>query len=202
MNARRRGKAAPFSPLIVAPDYPPQLVTAIARVVEAPILAKVDLPAFLAALLASLGLGLGEKYRMLQALPLLSQFQVDELLATFADERKEFEQLVDEEWPVLAVLCAKAWTTACMLADSLGAGYRTPEAESAALAAMVSAKYRTSAQKRWRQRALASNQGSVFVRRMYGAPPVASRPVPAARPAGSRPAGARSAPALPSDFTF
>ena len=52
---------------------------------------------FLDLLEHSLSLNVSEKKRVIDAVPTLSQFQIDELRKVFLDEREEFKKLMDKE---------------------------------------------------------------------------------------------------------
>jgi succinate dehydrogenase flavin-adding protein (antitoxin of CptAB toxin-antitoxin module) len=68
---------------------------------------------FLDLLEHSLSLSVSEKKRVVDAIPTLSQFQVDELHKVFEDEREEFKKLLTKEGDVIRDLVVKAkegWT--------------------------------------------------------------------------------------------
>lgn len=52
---------------------------------------------FLDLLEHSLSLSVTEKKRVIDAVPTLSQFQIDELTKVFVDEREEFKKLLSKE---------------------------------------------------------------------------------------------------------
>ena len=56
----------------------------------------------------SLSLSVSEKKRVVDAIPTLSQFQVDELHKVFEDEREEFRKLLSKEGDVIKDLVIKA----------------------------------------------------------------------------------------------
>lgn len=56
----------------------------------------------------SLSLSVFEKKRVIDNIPLLSQFQIDELIKVFEDERVEFRKLVSTEWEIIKWLVIKA----------------------------------------------------------------------------------------------
>lgn len=56
----------------------------------------------------SLSLSVAEKKRVVDAIPTLSQFQVDELHKVFEDEREEFKKLLAKEGEVIRDLVIKA----------------------------------------------------------------------------------------------
>jgi len=63
---------------------------------------------FLDLLEHSLSLSIAEKKRVVDAIPTLSQFQVDELHKVFEDEREEFKKLLSKEGEVIRELVIKA----------------------------------------------------------------------------------------------
>lgn len=56
----------------------------------------------------SLSLSVFEKKRVIDNVPLLSQFQIDELIKVFEDERVEFRKLISTEWEIIKWLVVKA----------------------------------------------------------------------------------------------
>ncbi len=56
----------------------------------------------------SLSLSVMEKKRVIDAVPTLSQFQIDELHKVFEDEREEFKKLLSKEGDVIRDLAVKA----------------------------------------------------------------------------------------------
>lgn len=56
----------------------------------------------------SLSLSVLEKKRVIDAVPTLSQFQIDELHKVFEDEREEFKKLLSKEGEVIRDLAIKA----------------------------------------------------------------------------------------------
>ncbi len=56
----------------------------------------------------SLSLSTFEKKRVIDAIPTLSQFQIDELVKVFEDERVEFRKLMPTEWEIIKWLVIKA----------------------------------------------------------------------------------------------
>lgn len=56
----------------------------------------------------SLSLSTFEKKRVIDAVPTLSQFQIDELVKVFEDERVEFRKLMPTEWEIIKWLLVKA----------------------------------------------------------------------------------------------
>lgn len=63
---------------------------------------------FLGLLEHSLSLSTFEKKRVIDAIPTLSQFQLDELVKVFEDERVEFRKLMPTEWEIIKWLVVKA----------------------------------------------------------------------------------------------
>lgn len=63
---------------------------------------------FLDLLEHSLSLSVSEKKRVVDAIPTLSQFQLDELHKVFEDEREEFKKLLSKEGDVIRDLVIKA----------------------------------------------------------------------------------------------
>ena len=67
-----------------------------------------DEQSFMDLLEHSLSLSTFEKKRVIDAIPTLSQFQVDELVKVFEDERVEFRKLMPTEWEIIKGLVIKA----------------------------------------------------------------------------------------------
>lgn len=63
---------------------------------------------FLELLEHSLSLNVYEKKRVIDAIPTLSQFQIDELIKVFEDEREEFKKLMSTEADAIKDLVTKA----------------------------------------------------------------------------------------------
>ena len=63
---------------------------------------------FLDLLEHSLSLSVTEKKRVIDAIPTLSQFQIDELTKVFVDEREEFKKLLSKEGDTIKELVVKA----------------------------------------------------------------------------------------------
>jgi len=63
---------------------------------------------FLDLLEHSLSLSVTEKKRVIDAIPTLSQFQIDELTKVFVDEREEFKKLLPKEGDTIKELVVKA----------------------------------------------------------------------------------------------
>ena len=63
---------------------------------------------FLDLLEHSLSLNVFEKKRVIDAIPTLSQFQIDELIKVFEDEREEFKKLMASEAEAIKELVMKA----------------------------------------------------------------------------------------------
>ncbi|EKE26674.1 MAG: hypothetical protein ACD_4C00199G0003 [uncultured bacterium (gcode 4)] len=62
---------------------------------------------FLDLLEHSLSLNVFEKKRVIDSIPNLSQFQIDELVKVFVDEREEFKKLLSTEWEAIKELVIK-----------------------------------------------------------------------------------------------
>lgn len=69
---------------------------------------KFDEKFFLGLLENSLSLNLFEKKRVIDAIPTISQYQVDELVKVFEDERVEFKKLMPTEGEVIKQYVVKA----------------------------------------------------------------------------------------------
>ena len=68
---------------------------------------------FITLLEHSLSLSVSEKKRVIDAIPTLSQYQIDELKKVFEDERIEFKKLMPKEWETIKKLVVekkKEWT--------------------------------------------------------------------------------------------
>lgn len=73
-------------------------------------LSEFDEKYFLDLLEHSLSLSLFEKKRVVDAIPTLSQFQIDELHKVFEDEREEFKKLFPKEGDTIREFAKKAKT--------------------------------------------------------------------------------------------
>lgn len=71
-------------------------------------LSEFDEAAFIDLLEHSLSLSVFEKKRVIDAIPTLSQFQIDELVKVFEDEREEFKKLLSKEGDTIRELVGKA----------------------------------------------------------------------------------------------
>lgn len=71
-------------------------------------LSEFDETNFLGLLESSLSLSVSEKKRVIDAIPTLSQFQIDELTKVFVDEREEFKKLLPKEGDTIKELVIKA----------------------------------------------------------------------------------------------
>lgn len=71
-------------------------------------LSEFDETAFIDLLEHSLSLSVFEKKRVVDAIPTLSQFQIDELVKVFEDEREEFKKLLSKEGDTIRDLVVKA----------------------------------------------------------------------------------------------
>lgn len=98
--------AAPAKPLDVAVTTPEENLVISERMADHP-LCSFDEPYFLDLLQHSLSLSVTEKKRVVDAIPTLSQFQIDELTKVFLDEREEFRKLMDKERDTILDLVSK-----------------------------------------------------------------------------------------------
>ena len=73
-------------------------------------LTSFDEASFINLLEHSLSLSTFEKKRVIDAIPTLSQFQIDELVKVFEDERVEFRKLMPTEGEIIKWLVGKAQT--------------------------------------------------------------------------------------------
>ncbi len=71
-------------------------------------LSDFDEVSFIDLLEHSLSLSVFEKKRVIDAIPTLSQFQIDELVKVFEDEREEFKKLLAKEGETIRELVVKA----------------------------------------------------------------------------------------------
>jgi hypothetical protein len=71
-------------------------------------LTSFDEQSFIDLLEHSLSLSTFEKKRVIDAIPTLSQFQIDELIKVFEDERVEFRKLMPTEGEIIKGLVVKA----------------------------------------------------------------------------------------------
>ena len=86
----------------------PELVATFAELVSVHPLSEFDEKTFLDLLEHSLSLSVTEKKRVIDAIPTLSQFQIDELTKVFVDEREEFKKLLPKEGDTIKELVVKA----------------------------------------------------------------------------------------------
>lgn len=98
--------AQPAKPLDVAVTTPEENLVISARMADHPLCAF-DEPYFLDLLQHSLSLSVQEKKRVVDAVPTLSQYQIDELTKVFLDEREEFRKLMDKERDTILDLVSK-----------------------------------------------------------------------------------------------
>lgn len=82
--------------------------TIIAKIVEHHPLTHFEEDKFIDLLEHSLSLSVFEKKRVIDNVPHLSQFQIDELIKVFEDERVEFRKLVSTEGEIIKWLVVKA----------------------------------------------------------------------------------------------
>ncbi len=98
--------AGPAKPLDVAVTTPEENLVISSRMADHPLCAF-DEPYFLDLLQHSLSLSVQEKKRVVDAVPTLSQYQIDELTKVFLDEREEFRKLMDKERDTILDLVSK-----------------------------------------------------------------------------------------------
>lgn len=91
------------SSIIVTPT-----ATIFAELVSIHPLSEFEEAIFLDLLEHSLSLSVTEKKRVIDAIPTLSQFQIDELTKVFVDEREEFKKLLAKEGDTIKELVVKA----------------------------------------------------------------------------------------------
>ena len=84
------------------------VVTIFAELVSVHPLSTFEEKTFLDLLEHSLSLSVTEKKRVIDAIPTLSQFQIDELTKVFVDEREEFKKLLSKEADTIKELVVKA----------------------------------------------------------------------------------------------
>lgn len=85
-----------------------QIATIFTELVSIHPLSEFDEKVFLDLLEHSLSLSVTEKKRVIDAIPTLSQFQIDELTKVFVDEREEFKKLLSKEGDTIKELVIKA----------------------------------------------------------------------------------------------
>lgn len=85
-----------------------QGVSIFAELVSIHPLSEFEERVFLDLLEHSLSLSVTEKKRVIDAIPTLSQFQIDELTKVFVDEREEFKKLLEKEGDTIKELVVKA----------------------------------------------------------------------------------------------
>lgn len=100
------GAQQPAKPLDVAVTTPEENQYLLAKTLNHP-LCTFEEQNFLDLLQHSLSLSVGEKKRVIDAIPTLSQYQVDELTKVFLDEREEFRKLMDKERDTILDLVSK-----------------------------------------------------------------------------------------------
>ncbi|OIP53816.1 hypothetical protein AUK10_01950 [Candidatus Gracilibacteria bacterium CG2_30_37_12] len=86
----------------------PQIVNIFLELTSVHPLTEFDEVHFLDLLEHSLSLSVTEKKRVIDAIPTLSQFQIDELTKVFVDEREEFKKLLSKEGDTIKELVIKA----------------------------------------------------------------------------------------------
>jgi hypothetical protein len=152
-NTQRR-----FTPFLSASDYPQELIDNLLPHVPTPLMAQLDMPRALRALLASIALGLESKVHVLESFPLLMQWQCDALLEVWEDEQREMARVAREEWPVISALCAQAWRNAVLLCDHFGAPISAGQSR-LWLGHLLRAKFATTPRRAWLEQALLANPG-------------------------------------------
>ncbi len=85
-----------------------QTTTIFSELVSVHPLSEFEESVFLDLLEHSLSLSVTEKKRVIDAVPTLSQFQIDELTKVFVDEREEFKKLLAKEGDTIKELVVKA----------------------------------------------------------------------------------------------
>ncbi|EKD29651.1 MAG: hypothetical protein ACD_78C00322G0006 [uncultured bacterium (gcode 4)] len=85
-----------------------QTATIFAELVSIHPLSEFEETTFLDLLEHSLSLSVTEKKRVIDAIPTLSQFQIDELTKVFVDEREEFKKLLSKEGDTIKELVVKS----------------------------------------------------------------------------------------------
>ena len=85
-----------------------QTTTIFSELVSVHPLSEFEEATFLDLLEHSLSLSVTEKKRVIDAIPTLSQFQIDELTKVFVDEREEFKKLLPKEGDTIKELVVKA----------------------------------------------------------------------------------------------
>jgi hypothetical protein len=159
-----------FNPILSGSDYPETLINGLAKVIDPPMFARIDIPAFIRSFVGSFSLSLVEKERVFQATATLSKFQFDSLQEVWEDEKLEFGRLVANEWQQVAQLSAKSWIEANMLANSHSVGFMDAANERAALQHMLVTKYNSAARRKWVIQAL-SNSDNPLLHHVFGAMP-------------------------------
>lgn len=86
----------------------PEIATIFLELTAVHPLSTFDEKTFLDFLEHSLSLSVTEKKRVIDAIPTLSQFQIDELTKVFVDEREEFKKLLPKEGDTIKELVMKA----------------------------------------------------------------------------------------------
>lgn len=99
----RKNEVAPFDGLIIGEDLPKDLVRRMGAS-RRYLIGNGNPEHLIRLVLCSSSLDAQEKIRVLDAMPTLSQFQIDELTRTFEDERKEFSKLRMTEYVIISKL--------------------------------------------------------------------------------------------------
>ncbi|MDY0037327.1 MAG: hypothetical protein RBS05_15565 [Zoogloea oleivorans] len=151
-----------FYPLLSGDDLPPVLIDGLVTSVGPPQFAKVHKPDFIRLAMGSLSISFCEKIRILDALPRLGQFQVDELITIFTEERQELARLCHKEYEYQVELNARSILGVFCLAVYRGTGYPKKCDEADAIRKMVAMKFDTPDRRAWLHRALAVSGGAAL----------------------------------------
>ena len=119
------------------PTFPNEIIEGILQKNYLPDYIEVDRHAFIQMLLNSCSLNLIEKVRTIDAMPILSQYQVDALQKVFIDEQEEFEKLYNEHPDEIAALIAQTIISIFTLAVYLQAIPEDKKAEENMIANVV-----------------------------------------------------------------
>lgn len=147
-----------FTPFLGANDYPQELIDHLLPYTPKPLIAQMNMPRTLRAVLTSISLGLESKVHVLESLPLLMQWQCDALQEVWNDEQREMARVARNEWPVISALCAQSWRSAVLLCEHFGAPVSAQQAREW-LGTMLRTKFASSRQQAWLIQALQSNPG-------------------------------------------